>query len=289
MGRLLSKGNTGLDVTELQAALNFHVRAPATPLVPDGIFGPLTDARLREFQRLAQIHADGIAGPVTIGMLYRAHGGVVEALLVPYKIEAHQAFFRGRIPAGLGPRLAPFGAPGMRQLGPAGPSASPPKQPVPQTRAVVSAGFEIENKFVLGGQSKTEFKHTVKLTLSPKIPWPVLLPDPLKLEVAASTPGPNQYQLSGKIKMPFKLDKGGRLELAPYFSVGSGMKQGNYRDLNLGGGASLKLKLLDNIGGQGPSLSLSADGALKSNHVFEAGEHTSKGIFQQNLSIQLMF
>jgi len=66
MARLLSRGSTGLDVSELQAGLNFHIRSPATPLKPDGIFGPKTDARVREFQRLSGITVDrpGVVGRV---------------------------------------------------------------------------------------------------------------------------------------------------------------------------------------------------------------------------------
>ncbi len=69
MARLLSRGATGLDVSELQAGLNFHIRSPATPLKPDGVFGPKTEARLREFQRLSGIKVDGLVGPSD----YRRH------------------------------------------------------------------------------------------------------------------------------------------------------------------------------------------------------------------------
>src|SRR5207245_1598735 len=88
MTRLLSRGVTGLDVKELQAALNFHLRRPFTPLVPDGIFGPLTDARVRDFQRRAGLTADGIVGPNTVPALYRSLAGGVQAGLTPRKAAA---------------------------------------------------------------------------------------------------------------------------------------------------------------------------------------------------------
>ena len=83
MARLLSRGTTGVDVSELQAGLNFHVRSPAKPLNPDGIFGPLTEARVREFQKLAALKVDGLVGPNTIAALYRQIRGVVDAKITP--------------------------------------------------------------------------------------------------------------------------------------------------------------------------------------------------------------
>ena len=49
MGRLFRQGNKGADVRAVQDVLNFHVRR-LTPLVVDGDFGPLTQARVVEFQ-----------------------------------------------------------------------------------------------------------------------------------------------------------------------------------------------------------------------------------------------
>ena len=69
MDRMLSKGMTGQDVRSLQDVLNYQIRR-GDPLVVDGIFGPKTDARLREFQRSNSLVADGIAGPRTNAMLF---------------------------------------------------------------------------------------------------------------------------------------------------------------------------------------------------------------------------
>jgi N-acetylmuramoyl-L-alanine amidase len=65
---VIRQGARGDMVTEAQRLLN---RAPtALPrLVEDGIFGPRTDARTREFQTAQGITVDGIIGPVTWGRL----------------------------------------------------------------------------------------------------------------------------------------------------------------------------------------------------------------------------
>jgi peptidoglycan hydrolase-like protein with peptidoglycan-binding domain len=77
--RTLSFGMTGTDVRNLQAALNYHLRPPnpphtppgdpRPPLVTDGVFGPSTDARIKEFQRLNDLVDDGIVGHLTRPLL----------------------------------------------------------------------------------------------------------------------------------------------------------------------------------------------------------------------------
>lgn len=77
MARTLSIGMTGIDVADLQAALNYHLHTPippetgpfVLPLKVDGIFGDATDERLREFQRLNNLDDDGIVGRNTRPML----------------------------------------------------------------------------------------------------------------------------------------------------------------------------------------------------------------------------
>lgn len=64
MSRSLCRGMAGQDVRALHDALNFHIRR-GEPLRVDGIFGPKTDARVREFQRANRLTVDGLAGPRT--------------------------------------------------------------------------------------------------------------------------------------------------------------------------------------------------------------------------------
>ena len=52
----IRKGSRGGDVATLQHALN---------LIADGIFGPITDEAVRDFQRTHNLGVDGIVGPKT--------------------------------------------------------------------------------------------------------------------------------------------------------------------------------------------------------------------------------
>ena len=54
---LYRRGDKGEEVKRIQRALN---------LLPDGVFGTLTEERVREFQRENGIKADGIVGPATL-------------------------------------------------------------------------------------------------------------------------------------------------------------------------------------------------------------------------------
>jgi hypothetical protein len=86
--RILGFGCKGPDVVNLQLLLNHHLGLPRRPLVPDGIFGPLTRARVIEFQTLNRLWPvqmppppeaqglprkplviDGIVGPNTLRLL----------------------------------------------------------------------------------------------------------------------------------------------------------------------------------------------------------------------------
>lgn len=68
-GQLLSIGNRGNEVSKIQYFLNFAPPSRLPDLVCDGIFGPRTDARVREFQRKCSLRADGIVGPLTVDEL----------------------------------------------------------------------------------------------------------------------------------------------------------------------------------------------------------------------------
>jgi peptidoglycan hydrolase-like protein with peptidoglycan-binding domain len=62
----ISLGATGEAVRRLQRALR---RTPNLGLVVDGVFGPATDAAVKQFQQGAGLVADGIVGPLTWGAL----------------------------------------------------------------------------------------------------------------------------------------------------------------------------------------------------------------------------
>jgi hypothetical protein len=67
--RLLSPGRRGWDVAELQ----FLLRRNGIFVTLDGIFGQMTEAAVLGIQRGAELKADGVVGPQTIGVLRRTH------------------------------------------------------------------------------------------------------------------------------------------------------------------------------------------------------------------------
>ncbi len=66
---ILRSGSRGIEVAQLQTALNSRPSG-LSPLKVDGIFGPTTLARVREFQAQNGLTVDGIAGPATYGRLF---------------------------------------------------------------------------------------------------------------------------------------------------------------------------------------------------------------------------
>src|SRR5579885_1655147 len=65
MPRLLSFGSNGSDVAELQQQLNADPPSDLPTLAVDGMFGPATLARVKEFQTNNGLQIDGIVGPAT--------------------------------------------------------------------------------------------------------------------------------------------------------------------------------------------------------------------------------
>jgi hypothetical protein len=216
MATMLRRGSSGAYVSELQAALNFHIRRPAIPLRPDGIFGPKTEARLREFQAMARIQVDGIAGSETFRRLYQIAGGALQATVArAAPAEAARAS-----------RLAPISFPGPRQF--PLPSAARPhllSPPARQARLLSAPAFDVEGRLTFSPLDKDQ---PFKITLSPKINWPVFLPKPLKLDIETGTAGASGFTLDGKIKIPFSLVDTDRFELKPYFFAGAGVRQDGF-------------------------------------------------------------
>ncbi|MDR0314322.1 MAG: peptidoglycan-binding protein, partial [Oscillospiraceae bacterium] len=64
----IRRGDSGNITWLIQAAL--YTRGYTT-VIPDGIFGPATDAAVREFQRDQGLTVDGVAGPNTQDRLFR--------------------------------------------------------------------------------------------------------------------------------------------------------------------------------------------------------------------------
>ena len=68
-GRTLRPGSTGPLVAALQTRLRTQYPLYAQGLATDGVYGPKTEAAVREFQRRAGLVVDGIAGPITLARL----------------------------------------------------------------------------------------------------------------------------------------------------------------------------------------------------------------------------
>jgi peptidoglycan hydrolase-like protein with peptidoglycan-binding domain len=86
MANFLRQGSSGAKVRDLQEALNFVMRADLipgmkdVPLQVDGVFGPVTKARVVKFQTVAGLDADGIVGPKTANALVGTVLAMVSAL-----------------------------------------------------------------------------------------------------------------------------------------------------------------------------------------------------------------
>jgi Putative peptidoglycan binding domain len=102
MGRLIRQGSKGADVRAIQDVLNFHIRR-LTPLEVDGDFGPLTHARVVEFQKSNQLNPDGIIGPNTMGKLFEEEQLPITLVLAPRQAPTIGGPRRGIQP----PRLIP--------------------------------------------------------------------------------------------------------------------------------------------------------------------------------------
>jgi len=66
---LLKKGSKGSAVKDLQAKLNKADPKPKPPLKEDGIFGPLTDKAVRNYQKKNGLAVDGKVGPYTLATI----------------------------------------------------------------------------------------------------------------------------------------------------------------------------------------------------------------------------
>lgn len=85
---MLSSGSVGPQVRELQDGLNtiFAARSgdlAIAPLAVDGIYGPATTARVRQFQSIYSLPVDGIVGSITLGVIEMVLAELKKALPPP--------------------------------------------------------------------------------------------------------------------------------------------------------------------------------------------------------------
>jgi hypothetical protein len=118
----LRKGDKCEDARRLQKLLNLHLSATEgyDRLEADGDFGPLTDARVREFQTLNGLTPDGVVGILTREKLLETRLATTTATLAPrdYPISRRAAVATARTGArgfaftpGARVAVAPVGAP----------------------------------------------------------------------------------------------------------------------------------------------------------------------------------
>lgn len=78
MDQRLVLGSKGPEVEDAQISLNSRPPSLLAPLVPDGKYGPLTQARVKEFQRNNGLEPVGEVGPRTRALLYEPSASLVE-------------------------------------------------------------------------------------------------------------------------------------------------------------------------------------------------------------------
>ncbi len=77
MPKTLAFGSSGPDVSLLQTKLNLKLPGVLPPLTVDGMFGPKTLQRVKQFQMAKGLVPDGVVGPKTWGALEAGSGGLV--------------------------------------------------------------------------------------------------------------------------------------------------------------------------------------------------------------------
>jgi hypothetical protein len=124
---MLRSGSRGPYVKTVQEVLNLWFQQSRKPLVPDGVFGPNTDAAVRAFQVRFGLVPDGIVGPLTHAALFPLHTYLLDVYATP--LDGGAAATGTSV---VHPRLG-FGIPGnlLGQVAanPPSPPPSPGKQP----------------------------------------------------------------------------------------------------------------------------------------------------------------
>ncbi len=96
----LRNGSTGPFVTVIQTALNrISQNYPAIPKISpvDGIFGPQTEAAVRQFQQIFSLTQDGIVGKATWYQINRIYVAILR--LAELQSQGQQQFFIGSYPS----------------------------------------------------------------------------------------------------------------------------------------------------------------------------------------------
>jgi len=176
MARNLSIGLSGPDVRDLQLSLNSHPPSALLPLKADGIFGPKTAARAKEYQANNGLTSDGVVGPKTRAALsgqtppvdhgpnccngekfIQSQAGMLAALFKAQQLAVGNPFASSGNKAGF---VGPSGGSSVASLAPSGPIRM--LTPTQQTTAVAVYGSSLDfstifitDKTGLGGRPFT--------------------------------------------------------------------------------------------------------------------------------------
>ncbi len=255
MGRLIRRGSKGADVRAIQDVLNFHIRR-LTPLEVDGDFGPLTHARVVEFQKSNQLQPDGIVGPNTMGKLFEEEQLPITLVLVPQQASTINSR-RGIQP----PRLIP-------------PLTLPPlRAPLVTPFLLPPDSFSRVPALTPAGQTVT-FVMTAPVRNDPVDPATASFVEIIRLLDHLPPTFPFRGLILGAVPKPIK--KVGPLELDPVSPMNFGFQWGVKPLFDLktigppiqfavGGAANARyvLKLIDKPGSLVPQLGLFGQGDFK--------------------------
>jgi len=257
MGRLISQGVKGADVRAIQDVLNFHIRR-LTPLRVDGDFGPLSHARVIEFQKANQLKPDGIVGPKTLAKLFEEEQLPVTLLLTP----------RQSTPTIGGPRL---GIQPPRLIPPL--TLPPLTPPLVTTFLLPPDSFSPVPALTQAGQTMT-FVLTAPVRNDPVDPATASFLEIMRLLDHLPPTFPFRASILGAVPKPVK--KVGPLELDPVSPMSFGFQWGVSPVFDLksigppvqfavgaSGNARYVLKLIDKPGALVPQLGLFGQGDFK--------------------------
>ncbi len=256
MGRLIRQGSKGADVRAIQDVLNFHIRR-LTPLDVDGDFGPLTHARLVDFQKSNGLKPDGIVGPNTMGKLFEEEQLPITLVLVPRQASTIGGPQRGIQP----PRLIP-------------PLTLPPLTASPVTPFLLPPDSSSRVPTLTPAGQTVTFVMTAPVRNDPVDPATASFLEIMRLLDRLPPTFPFRGSILGAVPKPVK--KVGLLELDPVSPMNFGFQWGVKPVFDLksigppvefavGGAVNARyvLKLIDKPGSLVPQLGLFGQGDFK--------------------------
>lgn len=256
MGRLIRQGLKGADVRAVQDVLNFHIRR-LKPLDVDGDFGPLTHARVVEFQKSNKLAPDGIVGPNTMAKLFEEEQLPITLVLTPQPASSIGGPPRGIQP----PRLIP-------------PLTLPPLTPPLVTPFLLPPDSSIRVPVLTSSGQTMSFVLTAPTRNDPVDPATASFVEIMRLLDRLPSTFPFRGSILGAVPKPVK--KVGPLELDPVSPMTFGFQWGAKPVFDLksigppvefavGASANARyvLKLIDKPGSLVPQLGLFGQGDFK--------------------------